>query len=250
MKGALAEPQPAGARNPKNEITIDFSCLPCWNDQEDGLPPFCRHTFETDTPGDELPCWKVFHPANKYTNDNLFLILLGNIGFKYFGERRRYFVGAAMWSTFISIAFTIAGCCALSTDPRVVRNVYWTYVKARDQTTNVQFNVYVGLQSLVYEHGPCDPLSCRVDTVVYTSNPADMKWPDSDGGYIEHAIAGCVDAAYSYTFGAGMTCFTLIFALMGTINRMKYPPPPLFRDVCPTLNGHNVPGWLTTEMRS
>lgn len=50
-----------------------------------------------------VPFWKVFNPHNRYTNDNLIMISFGNVGFKYFDERRQYWMGAAMWSTLISM---------------------------------------------------------------------------------------------------------------------------------------------------
>ena len=72
-------------------------------------PQFCRGHAP-------VAWWKVFNPQNRYTNDNLVMIAFGNVGFMYFDRRRKYWMGAAMWSTLLSICFTIAGCFALSTN--------------------------------------------------------------------------------------------------------------------------------------
>ena len=74
-----------------------------------------------------MPFWKVFNPNNKYTNDNLVMIAFGNVGFKYFDERRQYWMGAAMWSTLISIGFTVFGCFALSTNMSIVKDTHWYF---------------------------------------------------------------------------------------------------------------------------
>lgn len=44
-----------------------------------------------------------------------------------------------MWSTLISIAFTIAGCFALSEDLTTVKNVHWFRVEAEDHTSGEEF---------------------------------------------------------------------------------------------------------------
>ena len=199
----------------RGEVTINFH-HPCWHETDDGLPPPCRH------PGDgPTPLWKLFNPRNPLSNDNLCCVAIGNVGFKFFGRRRKYLMGAAMWSTFFSIAFTIAGCCALSMDPATVIATHWTYIEANDSVTGNKYIVYVGLRSFVYKHSPCDALGCQVDSYEFTGDPKTMAWPSDDGGYIKNSIKGCVAAGYGYEFGACLTCFTLIFALMGCINRMR-----------------------------
>ena len=66
--------------------------------------------------------------------------MLGNVGFKYFDERRQYWMGAAMWSTLISIPLTIWGCMALSGyfgDPNkgIIKDTYWTWVNVKNETS-------------------------------------------------------------------------------------------------------------------
>ena len=170
----------------------------------------------------------------------------------------------------MSIAFTIAGCFALSTNIDIVRNVHWFRVKATNtvgsaalfkvrtthsvpprspsllslllslllllllfllllllfllrvpsrwgvsQTSHEEFIVYVGLQSVVYEHSPCTPFGCTLDSYTY----GDVEqWPND---FLDHGLGNCRTVANEAAFGAFTTCATLLFALSGTISRMK-----------------------------
>jgi hypothetical protein len=126
-------------------------------------------------------------------------------------------MGAAMWSTFISIAFTIAGCFALSANVDIVKNTNWVYVETKNQDTGDVFISYLGLRSLVYESQPCDPLGCK-DTSFDFLSTSGSKWPNE---FIEDGLEDCRAVAFGAAFGAFTTCATLLFALMGTMNRMR-----------------------------
>ena len=113
----------AGA-NEKQEIVLHCPMLPCWDESDDGVPPFCRGEIK------EVSCntwWKVFNREHPLTNDNLFMYMFGNTGYPYFDRHRKCWMAVAMWSTFVSIFFTIAGCCALSEDLAVVKMVRWAW---------------------------------------------------------------------------------------------------------------------------
>lgn len=144
------------------------------------------------------------------------MIAFGNVGFKYFDKNRKYWMGAAMWSTLISIFFTIAGCFALSTNMQIIKNVNWVYVNAKNTTSGETFLVYVGLRSLVYEHEPCNVLQCVRDNYLYGEVD---HWPNA---FVGAGLSACRDVAFGTAFGAFTTCATLIFALMGTMNRMRF----------------------------
>eukprot|EP00615_Pteridomonas_danica_P008472 CAMPEP_0114339472 /NCGR_PEP_ID=MMETSP0101-20121206/7756_1 /TAXON_ID=38822 ORGANISM="Pteridomonas danica, Strain PT" /NCGR_SAMPLE_ID=MMETSP0101 /ASSEMBLY_ACC=CAM_ASM_000211 /LENGTH=378 /DNA_ID=CAMNT_0001472459 /DNA_START=170 /DNA_END=1306 /DNA_ORIENTATION=- len=192
------------------EWLVKIPLLPCWDETDDGVPPFCRG----DAP---VAWWKVFNPSNRYTNDNLIMIAFGNVGFKYFDKNRKYWMGAAMWSTLISIAFTIAGCFALSTNMNIVKNTHWVYVVAKDMSTDEYFTAHLGLRSLVYTSEPCTVLHCERKSYAYSI--ADHNWPNT---FMDGGLAGCRTIAYGTAFGAFTTCATLLFALMGTMNRMRF----------------------------
>lgn len=110
--------------------------------------------------------------------------------------------------------FTIAGCFALSTDMSIVKNTHWVYVEAKDDNTMQKFLVYVGLQSLVFVSEPCTVLKCERKSFPFTSE----MWPNE---FVAKGMLDCRDVAAGTAFGAFTTCATLLFALMGTQNRMK-----------------------------
>jgi hypothetical protein len=190
-------------------IQVECPILPCWDETDDGVPPFCRGPAP-------VPFWKVFNPLNRFTNDNLIMISFGNVGFKYFDKNRKYWMGAAMWSTLISIGFTVAGCFALSTNMQIIKNTNWVSVSAKNTTSGDQFLVHIGLRALVYTHEPCNVFHCTRDVYEYGSVGT---WPNA---FVGPGLSACRDVAFGTAFGAFTTCATLLFALMGTMNRMRF----------------------------
>lgn len=122
-----------------------------------------------------------------------------------------------MWSTLFSIAFTIAGCFAISTIPSIVINVHWAKVKLTEKATGDHSLVFVGLESIVYVSGPCDVYGCTTRSFPYEKTK--HTWPNM---FIDTGMDGCRAAAAGTAFGAYTTCATLLFALMGTMNRMRF----------------------------
>jgi hypothetical protein len=134
-------------------------------------------------------------------------------------------MGAAMWSTLISMFFTVAGCFALSANINIVKDTNWVFVETKNQATGQHFRSYLGLRSLVYESEPCDVLGCTEVSFEYKNDvddpegsSDDIEWPNE---FLEHALAECRAMTFSTAFGAFVTCVTLVFALVGTINRMR-----------------------------
>jgi hypothetical protein len=181
---------------------------PCWDESDDGVPPPCRG----EPP---VPFWKVFNHKNQWTNDNLVMLAFGNVGFRHFDTYRKFYMGFAMWSTFCSIFFTVAGCFALSNDKSILHRVHWTWIKGMNMTSTEEFKIEIGLTALVYSQQPCTPFRC--DWHVYDLDGT--NWPNE---YVEVNLQSCRDEAYGEWFGAFTTCFTLIFALIGTMNRMRF----------------------------
>jgi hypothetical protein len=144
------------------------------------------------------------------------MIAFGNVGFHHFDMHRKIYMGAAMWSTLLSIFFTVAGCCALSQERSVVHNVHWTWIKARNMTSGEMFKVELGLQSLNYYHEPCSPFECQYHRFSLNAK----NWPNS---YMEDTLAKCrLTTDFDFKFGAFLTCATLVFALIGCMNRMRF----------------------------
>mmetsp|Transcript_77305 Transcript_77305/g.222440 ORF Transcript_77305/g.222440 Transcript_77305/m.222440 type:complete len:361 (+) Transcript_77305:492-1574(+) len=195
--------------------------LPCWDESDDGLLPCCVG----DPP---VEWWKVFNPLNKYTNDNLLCIMLGNVGFKYFDERRQYWMGAAMWSTLISIPLTIWGCMALSGyfgDPNkgIIKDTHWTWVNVKNEASKETFQVYLGLAAFVYVHEPCHisyqkgEVTCSEDTFLL-SDDANLL----PNAWLNDGFGDCRTTTVGAQQGSFTTCATLVFALIGTQTRMKF----------------------------
>lgn len=187
----------------KEDLTnyIELPVLPCWDETDDGLPPFCRNP-----PGTDVAWWKVFHPRNRYTNDNLIMLAFGNVGFGYFDKERKFFMGLAMWSTLLSIAFTVAGCFALSVDSTTVINTNWAYVEQTNDATGETSLIYVGLRSLVYVSQPCTTKGCTETSFRYATDATNV-WPNA---FVKNGLDKCRMTAYGSAFGAFTTCFTLI----------------------------------------
>ena len=194
----------------KKTMTMELPILPCWDEGDPGLPVFCR--------GDSPKWWMLFNPKNRWSNDNLLCISFGNVGFKYFDKHRSTWMGFAMWSTLFSIAFTIAGCFALSINMRIVQDVNWFKYRVTNTTSGEQYLVDVGLRSFVYTHNPCTPFGCARRSYVFSETEAG-GWPNE---FVEHGLKGCRDNAGDAALGALLTCATLLFALSGTISRMRF----------------------------
>jgi len=112
--------------------------LPCFSDDDDGIPPGCRNR---KCPLDH---------RNKWFNDNSYARKLGEIGFSYFDVYRINFFGFASYFTLATIVITVWGCFALSTDSDIVQRTYWAGGTGKNLTTNLDYTMYIGLRSIVY----------------------------------------------------------------------------------------------------
>ncbi|KAH8094087.1 oxidoreductase family [Aureococcus anophagefferens] len=105
-------------------------------------------------------------------------------------------MGVAMWSTLLAMFVTAFGALSLSTDPDVVRASYWLKLEAVNGTAGgATAKYYLGLRSVVTR--PRDPVQREV-------------------------LDACAAGAAGNQIGALLSCVTLIFALLGTINRMRF----------------------------
>ena len=181
--------------------------LPCWDESDNGIPDLCLES-------EACP----FNPDNKWTNDNFVCQVFGNIGFPYFDARRRVFMGVAMWSTLSAIFVTAFGALSLSTEPSVVRASYWLLLRATNATDGARTDYYVGLRSIVTVRDE-KVSSDRLDQSYYVGT---IKGSDGLDEVQRGVLEACADSAAGNQIGALLSCVTLIFALLGTINRMKF----------------------------
>ena len=72
------------------------------------------------------------------------------------------------------------------------------------------------MRSLVYESEPCVPTHCTRKS--YSFDATD-DWPIE---YLDKGLEECRDFSSGALFSIFLTCVTLIFALLGTMNRMKF----------------------------
>jgi hypothetical protein len=133
-----------------------------------------------------------------------------------FDKRRKTFMGIAMWSTVISIIFTTYGTMAFSTNSSILRSTYWAYVGVTNTTDQRTYKVYLGLSAMVLDEEPCNVFGCESRTYYYSDK---SSWPNE---YLFEEFAGCREFAYGESYGTLLTCFTLIFALIGCANRMRF----------------------------
>ena len=216
-----------------NAIGIVGFSLPCFDETDDGVPPFCQD-----------PRCPLNH-RNKYTNDSKLCHMWGNIGWKYFDRNRKFFMGFATLVTIFTIFVTSLGAFSLSTDSGVIQTTYWAKAHVYDSNSSALVEVaYLGLNTIVQ-------VSCTAtDRVSDPDNPykrscisketstVDLGWimsPISRDSCVETAIMNsgtsavgtafcktCRESVIAMQFGAFVSCVSLIFALLGTMNRMRF----------------------------
>ena len=70
------------------------ACLCCWDEEDDGVIPFCRSNPQELTDG-RCAWWKIFNQHHTLTNNNALCFLFGTIGFRFFDiKRSRAMAGA------------------------------------------------------------------------------------------------------------------------------------------------------------
>ncbi|KAH8073657.1 endonuclease [Aureococcus anophagefferens] len=181
---------------------------PCWDETDNGIPDVCLERK-----------WCPFNPDNPVTNDNFVCLVFGNIGFPYFDRRRKVYMGVAMWSTLLAMFVTAFGALSLSTDPDVVRTSYWAKLETWNATSRETTHYYLGLRSIVTVYDGGDETTDRLEIDYMVGRIPGSRNVDP---MREELLESCADSAAGNQIGALLSCVTLIFALLGTINRMKF----------------------------
>uniref|UniRef100_A0A6U4CB30 Uncharacterized protein n=1 Tax=Phaeomonas parva TaxID=124430 RepID=A0A6U4CB30_9STRA len=182
-----------------SRATYDNSAMCCcFDEMDDGVPPFFRFTA---CPLDH---------RNKCFNENPRMRRWAEVGYPYFGRTRRLWMGIATITTIVSMMLTTWGLMALNTEPEIVRLTRWAWARGSDEYGN-KATIFIGLRSMVIDYCTDGSQDCTTDNVEYGDVDCDNVYCDD-----------CVDAAVNVQFGAFITWFTHIFALLGTVNRMRF----------------------------
>ena len=181
---------------------------PCWDETDNGIPDVCLERR-----------WCPFNPDNPVTNDNFVCLVFGNIGFPYFDRHRKIYMGVAMWSTLLAMFVTAFGALSLSTDPDVVRTSYWAKLETWNATSRETTHYYLGLRSIVTVYDGGDETTDRLEIDYMVGRIPGSRDVDP---MREALLESCADSAAGNQIGALLSCVTLIFALLGTINRMRF----------------------------
>ena len=194
--------------------------LPCWDEDDDGVPPFCRHADHTLHPS----WWMLCNHKHTLTNHNRCCWVIGNIGIRHFDRHRRVWMAFAMWSTLLAMLATTYGCFALSTDAATVKRTHWYFARGTNATSGAEFDLYFGLRSAVIvesARGAGEP--ARERSLHFGSPPPFAHATSTSGNpLVDVSLARCRAAAVGNQFGALCSCAGLVFALIGTINRMRF----------------------------
>jgi len=193
---------------------------PCFDETDDGVPPFCRsHKCPLDH-------------RNVITNDSFAMRRFAAIGREFFDSNRKLFMGVATILTLGAFALTSFGIFGLSTDATDVKNARWaratTSFIENEEMLNV--DIYIGLRSMVIgvcrENPSC---SCKRDawsTCIRCQTPqfcneTNILWGSSTCNATNIFCGSCEKAATESQMSAVVTWFTLFFAGIGSMNRMK-----------------------------
>lgn len=148
-------------------------------------------------------------------------------------------MGIATIFTILAIVITTIGCFSLGSDVGMVDSLYWQRAKAMNKTTGVVMeDVRIGLTS--FNERGCTQVSAdgnecelkKMDTIFFgvfiLNEIEDDECIDETNELpyaapLAHQICGkCRKAAVGMQMSALMSCASLIFALLGTMTRMRF----------------------------
>ena len=167
--------------------------LQWFSDDDDGVPPGCHYWL---CPLDH---------DNPFTNKNKYVKKIGLCGFEYFDKHRKFYFGLASVFSLFTMAITIWGCFALSTNRSVVQRTYWAGGTGYNSTSGQHFSFYVGLRSLEYVNCAFEPgyhsysPSCQRESFVYFTNACQE-------GPVSGACQACANNASAMWVTAFFSC--------------------------------------------
>lgn len=218
-------------------------CCPCFWLDENSIE-------EPNPPPVPVLGW-VFDPQNRLLNDNRRMRIFGAVGTRWADAHRKQLMGLALMLTVVSIPVAVLGCFgAGSNDETVVSHANWAYAWVMyNRTTSgvgcTGVSAEIGLRSIVFETCLWDDCEEGADAWKQDMSHCAVErqnWDraarlcDGDDGAVGifdcAAINGCHRSAsgggeWSQWVGsqqqnAYVTCFTLVFALMGCLTRIRW----------------------------
>lgn len=137
--------------------------------------------------------------------NNPFCRCVGAIGFSFFDKHRKYFYGASLAMTVVSLALSIAASFAISEDGDIVKNVAWatgelTNVVNKNVSDNevpLEVTLHIGLSAVVQE-------STFADSADQSQT---IKWDDVDTCGADYC-EDCKDTATGTISTAIIACVT------------------------------------------
>jgi len=220
-------------------------CPSFW--QDEGVPPV-------------WPLSWVFSRTNPYTNDNDYVEVLGNCGFKSADRERKALMGTALAFTVVSIVLTVFGSLALAPSDSLTVAAAWAIGGLVEKDSDVGTLAFIGLRRVLLRtctenvHQPwakwagcatqsytwaeipavCSAAAAREELAVELAEAAEFSGLtdvdfslykgqelDFSLGYPCTPLLMCAEQAIANQFGAFVTCVTLIFALIGCLTRIR-----------------------------
>jgi hypothetical protein len=127
-----------------------------------------------------------------------------------------------MWSTLLSITFTVYGIAAFSTEANIVKATYWVWIAVENTTDGTVSLGHMGLNSMLVESDPCTALECHEENLLYAETGSWNKQAGSVTDFYRTEFKECRATMEGELFGLVLTCCALGFALLGASNRMRF----------------------------
>lgn len=217
---------------------------------KDGCEEKCLPGFwEDDQPPPIPPLKQICDPRNKCLNDNARCHIWGNVGTQHADQHRKEIMGTAIAVTVLSIIISIYGCFgALSDDESIVAVTFWTSIWTAHYNHSAGAYDYgwivrMGLRSYVFDYyidveddfewwNWKDKIGRESE--LWNEFEADDKVAEIGDGWDDmmSAVSDCATVAIgdgtwisyagSQQASAFLGCFTLLFALMGGLTRIRW----------------------------
>ncbi|GMH58754.1 hypothetical protein TrST_g5225 [Triparma strigata] len=193
-------------------------CCCCYDEENDGIPPVCKDSR-----------WCPFNLDNPLFAKNKYVKMFCNVGLPYFDKNRRRWQGFAFGWTLTAFIFTIFGCLAVINDKDILEWAFWSWGRSykgwyRPRQGEDFAEIFMGLRA--YYAQSCKWTNSTADGAVdgvyqYNCTQEIISWDVEDEDQIEWG-GKCAEACLGTWYGAILSCFTMIFAMIGSIHRMRF----------------------------
>jgi hypothetical protein len=208
----------------------------CHDETDDGVPFFCK---------DKSSIYCPLHPLNPLLSANKYCLMFGNVGFPHFDRNRRHYQGFALGWTILAFFFTMFGALGTLNEENLLRISFWSWGRTYKQliktsSTDDYSEIFIGLRgflarSCVFTNFTSPhtdtsgglPFNCSteiypwVDERAFTFDETDTDVAE-ELAYQKDMFGRCNVACLGTWGGAVLSCFTMIFAMIGASNRMRF----------------------------